>query len=392
MFSPDTGKTWHPLQLNLPTVPVHDLVVKGDALIVGTHGRSIWILDDLTPVREWTPGLADEAVHLFAGRPAVKWQGGGGNVSSHLRTSTAANPPAGAVIWFHLAKLPKGSSTLEILDAKGTLVAKAAGKADHKKKAEGDEEDDGDEDKDPEAKRTFPLKTGLTRFVWNLVHDGADVITGAKVDAGDPGLGVPVSPGKYTVKLTAGGQTRTTTVEVVPDPRTAPNPAAADQEQLALKIRDNITTLSRTVARIRAIQKQIGLRKELLKERDDAKPLEKDTEALAKKLTSQEEKLHNPKAKIVYDIFAYKGGAMLYSQLTFLLANLIDGDGPPTKAQREQFAELDKELAGQVAAFEKLVAEDVAKLNEAAKKFGVPELYVPPAKKPEKKAGEPGKE
>jgi len=429
MFSPDAGKTWHPLRLNLPTVPVHDLVVKDDALVVGTHGRSIWILDDLTPVREWKPGLAAEPAHLFAGRPATKWQTGTGAVSSHLRTSAAADPPAGAVIWFHLASAPKGPVTLEILDAKGAPVAKARGKADHKPR-DGDGEDEED-DPDPEVKRTFPLKPGLTRYVWDLAHDGADIIPGAKVDAGDPGQSVPVAPGTYTVKLTAGGQTRTTTVEVRPDPRVVPDEVAAakkeperantdearlgltggqaaaiarlwqesgvvkdaaDREQLALKVRDDISALSRTVARIRAIRKQIDLRKELLKERDDAKPLVKDTDALAKKLTTLEEKLHNPKAKIVYDIFAHKGGAMLYSQLTFLLANLADGDGPPTRAQREQFAELDKVLAGHVAEFDKLTTADLARLNEAAKKLGVPELYVPPAKKPGKKGGESGEE
>ena len=441
MFSPDAGTTWHPLQLNLPTVPVHDLVVKDDSLVVGTHGRAIWILDDLTPVREWTAGLAAEPVHLFTVRPAVKWRANGGNVSSHLRTSTAPNPPAGAVVWFHLGKLPKDPAKLEVLDAGGGVVARAKSKADAKPGRDPNPGDDDDEDDDepgageghkeedhkaddPDVKRTFPLKRGLNRFVWDLTYDGADTIPGAQVDAGDPGQGIPVPPGKYTVKLTVGGQTKTATVEVRPDPRAtaeaAPKdagaadepraavtgggaeaalrlgqgdkeepagPAAVTGPQLALKVRDDLSTLSRTVARIRAIQKQIDLRKELLKDREDAKPLVKDTDALAKKLTGLEEKLHNPKAKIVYDIFAYKGGAMLYSQLSFLLSNVTETDDPPTAAQRERFADLDKQLAGHVAAFEKLVGGDVAKLNEAAKKLGVPELYVPPAKKPAKTEG-----
>jgi hypothetical protein len=256
------------------------------------------------------------------------------------------------------------------------------------------------------------------------------------VDAGNPAMGIPVSPGTYTVKLVVGKQEQTQKLEVRPDARLVEiyrdaqkaeaaawyrglfeqarreerplytrglssfspeeqkkneevyqqqperNAVAhsAGQEQLALRLRDDITKLSQTVARVRALQKQITLRGELLKDHDDAKKLVKDSQALGQKLAALEEKLHNPKAKIVYDIFAARGGAMLYSQLSFLLGSVTDGDGPPTKAQKELADELDKRLAGHVAEFDKLAKEDVAKLNEAAKKLGVPELYVPAAK------------
>jgi hypothetical protein len=328
----------------------------------------------------------------------TKWHYGGGGVSGHLRTSTAANPPRGAVVFFHLSKLPK-EVTLEVFDAKGNPVAKALGKAKPDPKPAG--EDEKKDDDDPKVKRKFDLKAGLNRFVWDLTHDGADVIPGAQVDSGNPAAGIPVAPGKYTVKLTLGKDSQTTTVEVKPDPRlngvvslgfgpfgaqaeAIEEGKAAAQERLALKLRDNITKLSETVKQVRALQKQIGLRKELLKENDDAKSLLKDTEALAKKLSAVEEKLHNPKAKITYGIFAARGGAMLYSQLTWLLGNATDGDGPPTKAMTELAADLEKRLAEHVTEFDKLVAGDLAKLNEAAKKLGVPELYVPPAKKPKK--------
>ncbi len=230
---------------------------------------------------------------------------------------------------------------------------------------------------------------------------------------------MPVAPGEYTVRLTAGAQKLTQAVRVSGDPRwlaTAGKPAIpvaseydwkplppkdadfeelkrllakvapagdalAAQQALALRVRDDITRLSDAVLRLRAVKKQIDLRKDLLKDRDDAKPLLKDTEALAKKLDALEEKLHNPKAKIGYDIFAAKGGAMLYSQFAWLLANLTDGDGAPTKAQQELADELGKELGALLNQFDGIMTGDVPKLNDAAKKLGVPELYVPPAKK-----------
>jgi hypothetical protein len=218
MVSPDAGKSWKSLQLNLPTVPVHDLQVKGDDLVLGTHGRSIWILDDLTVVREWSDSLKEKPLHLFTVRPATKWNYGGGNGATYLRNSTAPNPTRGAVIWLHLGKEPKDDVKLEVYDAKGKLVSKAKGKPEGK-----DDEEDDDEDQGPPRKRerTFPVKEGTNRVVWDLTHEGAEMIPGAVVDSGFPGMGIPVAPGTYTVKLTVGKESQEQKVEVKPDPRWA---------------------------------------------------------------------------------------------------------------------------------------------------------------------------
>ena len=418
-YSTDSGKTWKSLQLNLPTVPVHDLQVKDNDLVVGTHGRSFWILDDLTVVRDWKPSLKDKPVHLYPVQPATKWTLGGGNLGAN-RSTTTKNPDNGAVVWYHLKAEPQTEATLEVLGADGKVVAKAKFKpkkpsgvgapgdevpgADKKaegpppekkagdikpKEAEtgtdlgspGDDDDDEDDEKQEKKERKLPAKRGLNKFVWDFTHDGADTIPGAKVDAGNPGQNIPAAPGKYTIKLTVGKETLTTTVEVKPDTRIDPKTSAVEQEQLSLKVRDQIQQLTDTVVRVRAVQKQIGMRKELFKDNDAAKPQLRDEAAFAKKLSALEEKLHNPKAKVVYDVFAAKPGAMLYSQLTWLLNNVVDGDGGPTKAQTELEAELAKTLAGHVAEFDKLTKEEMGKVNEAAKKAGLPELYLPPAKK-----------
>ena len=383
MLSPDAGKTWRSLQLNLPTVPVHDLVVKNDDLVVGTHGRSIWILDDLTVVREGGGKAPEEAVRLYSVRPATRWSvGWAGPTASFTRRAAAANPDAGAAVWFSLGAAAKGEVTVEVLDAAGKRVALAKGKV--RGKDEPVDKDDDDDDDEP-PKRTVKAERGLNRFVWDLTHDGATTIPGAKVDMGSAGTRVPVAPGKYSLKLTAGGKTLTQPVEVRADPRHGPAgpPAAAfaEQEKLGLRVRDDITALSGTVARLRAVKRQLDLRKDLLKDRDDAKDLLKQSEALGKALDEVEGKLHNPKAKISYDIFAARGGAMLYSQLAWLLSNLTDADGAPTRAQLELADELGRELAALTARFGALVAGDVARLNAAARALGVPDLYVPPVPK-----------
>jgi photosystem II stability/assembly factor-like uncharacterized protein len=399
-YSTDGGKTWKPLQLNLPTVPVADLQVKDNDLVVGTHGRSFWILDDLTVIRDWKPELKDKPVHLYPIQPATKWTLGGGSLGANRSTSTR-NPDAGAVVWFHLKEELKEDATLEVQAADGKVVAKAKAKAKKKpapkdgdKPAEGeapaeppaggggsDEADDEDDENQEKKERKLPAKVGLNKFVWDFTHDGADTIPGAKVDAGNPGMNIPAAPGKYTIKLTVGKESLTTMVEVKPDGRIDPKTTTFEQEQLSLKVRDHIQQLTDTVLRLRAVQKQIGMRKELFKDNDAAKQQLKDESAFAKKLSALEEKLHNPKAKVVYDVFAAKPGAMLYSQLTWLLGNVIDGDGGPTKAQTELEAELAKTLGEYVGEFDKLVREELAKVNDAAKKASLPELYLPPVKK-----------
>jgi photosystem II stability/assembly factor-like uncharacterized protein len=438
MYSPDAGKNWHSLQLNLPTAPVHDLIVKDGDLVVGTHGRSIWILDDLTPVRE-AAAAKGKSAHLFTVRPATRWYESWGGPTSGFLRAAGENPDAGATIWFQLGANFKGTAKLEILDAKGNVIAQAA-------KVNPDRKVGGDADEDEVPPRTLDPKPGLNRFVWDLTHDGATVIPGAPVDSGSAGARVPVAPGEYTVRLTVGNQKLTQKVTVRADPRLSlpgdvrvielqplkpgeseyrvtsgrahlrlgvdqaadlgfrpevryevrPVPAPpvldpAEQQTLALRVRDNITKLSDAVARIRAVKKQIELRKELLKDRADAKALLKDTDALAKKLDELEGKLHNPKAKISYDIFAARGGAMLYSQLAWLLANLTDGDGRPTTEQESLANELDRDLLALLKQLDALAKDDVGKLNGMAKKLGVPELYVPPAKKPKEEPKAPAK-
>jgi photosystem II stability/assembly factor-like uncharacterized protein len=389
MFSPDAGATWQTLQLNLPTVPVHDLVVKDNDLVVGTHGRSIWILDDLTPLREQA-AVGKKAVHLFPVQPATKWHiGWGGPTREFLPRVAGENPDYGAVIWYHLHSDLKGDVKVEILDNNSRVIAEAKGTL-HPDAKRPEPEHEKDEAK---KQRRLEPRAGLNKFVWDLTHDGADTIPGAPVDMGDAGQRIPVAPGEYTVRVTIANQKLSQKVKVLHDPRleqTIPATPAAlhqlltgfkEQESLALQVRDHISRLTDTVSRIRSLKKQIDLRQELLKDRDDTKPLLKHSEALAKKLDQLEGQLHNPQAKISYDIFAQKGGAMLYSQFAWLLANLTDGDGAPTQPQKELANELEKQLAKLVQQFESIIATDVEKLNTEAQKLAVPPLYVPPAKK-----------
>jgi len=151
----------------------------------------------------------------------------------------------------------------------------------------------------------------------------------------------------------------------------------AEQLQFALQVRDDITRLSKTVEELRSIRKQLQARDELLK--DDAKAAEllKKTKELLPKLDALEEKLHNPKAKVAYDVLAQKGGAKLYSQLVWLYGLITDADGAPTQGIKEVYQEQSLLLKKHELEWKLLVADDVAKLNDLAKKLDYPGVIVP---------------
>jgi photosystem II stability/assembly factor-like uncharacterized protein len=403
MFSTDDGATWEALKLNLPTVAVHDLAVKNNDLVVGTMGRSIWILDDLTPIRQWKKAFRMEAVHLFAAPSATRWRYDGG--APHGDRYAGANPPKGAIIHYFLREKAKGPITIEIRDSKGGLVRKLSSKPEPDDLPPGDPDGPEEEPK----KEVLLLEPGIQRAVWDLCYTGATTIQGAKIDAGNPKVGPLAAPGIYTVKLLADGQSQTTQVQVQADPRLAPslredkafhqikvalqgengqgtrvdaNGQAElafldEQVQLALHVRDDISRIARLVHGIRLVKKQLAARAALLKDDKKAEALLKQSKELTEKLDAVEAKLHNPKAEVTYDILAQKGGAQLYSRLGTLYEAVQDSDGPITQGVREIFTEQKRELNELEGKVKKLLAEDLIKLNEMAKNSGAPVIVVP---------------
>jgi hypothetical protein len=373
-YSPDDGATWKELKLNLPTVAVHDLVVKDDDLVVGTHGRSIWILDDLTPLREWSKEVEAKAVHLFTARPAVRWRYDG-PVSSQVK-GPGQNPPVGAVLHYWLKDEPKGDVVLEVLDEKGAVVRKLTSR-----KVEPEiPPDDPDPGWDESEKKPLPKAAGLQRALWDLRHEGAAPIKPAKIDSGDPAEGPMVLPGTYTARLTVDGQAYSTPVEVRLDPRVAVSRADLEEQlAFALLLREDLTRLSGIVRDLRSVRGQVEARTASVKNRPDSEPLVEAAGALVAKCDALEEKLHNPKAEVSYDILARPGGARLYSRLAPLYSWAHDGDGRPTQGMREVHAELEKELDTLAAEWKAILETDVPALNAKARELA-PDFVVLPGK------------
>jgi photosystem II stability/assembly factor-like uncharacterized protein len=367
MFSPDDGTNWRPLRLNMPTVAVHDLAVKNDDLVVGTHGRSIYILDDLQPVRELTERVSGTSVHLFPVQDATRWRRGSESWASGF--GSFSNPPAGASIYYYLEEKPKGELKIEVLDSRNRLVKTLSSVP-----RESDKSDDED-DTEALKKAALPVSSGVQRAVWDLTWEGAKKIHGAKIDYGDPDEGPQAVSGKYTVRLTVDGQTLTSPLTVSPDPRgSLPQAELESQLEFSLRVRDTISKLTGLVDSLRSVKSQLAEREKALASRKGETPvadLLKASRTVVEKIDGVEARLHNPKALVTYDILAERGGARLYSRLSPLLMWTTSGDAAPTQGMQDVLSEYEKELAPLEREVQALLAKDVADINARAKGLGL---------------------
>ncbi len=367
MFSTDGGETWRDLKLNLPTVAVHDLIVKDDDLVVATHGRSLWILDDLRPIRDFNKEIASANLHLFPVADTIRWRLG--NDAYGSRAASFPNPPRGASISYFLKEKPKGEVKIEILDAQGGVVRTLSSIP--------REPDDSADNEDPEdyKKAALSVEPGVHRTSWDLAWQGATTIKGGKIDTGDPFIGPLAVPGPYTVRLTADGKTETTPLRIVPDPRGGASQADLEAQLAnALRVRDDVSRLTSLVNNLRSVKEQLRSRAKALEPRKSepaVADLLKTTDDVIRRADGLEDKLHNPTAEVVYDILAMRGGTRLYSRLAPLQMWAGDGDGLPTGGLSQVLQAQEKELSDLETETRNFIEEEVGTLNAEAARLGL---------------------
>ncbi len=373
MFSRDDGASWESLRLNMPTVSVVDLAVAGDDLVVGTLGRSAWILDDLTPVRDMSPEIEAATEHLFEPLPAVRWRYASAPYGS--KDGAGSNPPKGANISYHLAEKSEGEITLEVLDGDGQVVRRLSSEL--RKQYDSPDHPDWGPGSKPEPELT--AEAGLNRVSWDLAYGEPKWMSDARFDSGKPRPDPPVVPGDYTLRLTVEGRSTTQPLIVELDPRLSVSESDLKEELIyGLGVRAQLARIVDMVETIRGVRNQVKDRNARLAEKADASELVDLGKKLIADLNAVEEEIHNPHAEVDYDVLAGRhGGAKMYSRAAWLVEMSGDHDGPPTQGMVEVAAEIEQQLAAQEAALAGLLSEDLAKLNELAKEEGVPYVVTP---------------
>ncbi|MFZ0297582.1 MAG: hypothetical protein WAM13_04480 [Candidatus Sulfotelmatobacter sp.] len=367
------GADWRSLKLNLPTTPVHDLVIKDNDLVIATHGRAFWILDDVSPLRQFSDDVAKQDVHLYTPAPAYRIQAGKPAEHDSLK-GTGQNPPTGAVIYYYLKDAPKpGTDTkLEILDASGKVIRKYSS-------TELERLDEPPDPDDKKQEKEIKPEAGLNRFVWDLRYEEAHHVPGYYLWAYDAGALGPVAvPGQYQVRLTVGGgESQVAPLEVKLDPRVKVSPTdLAQQFALQMQIQEELNRVYDTVNQIQDVRSQVSGLKRRLPENASTKPIVSSADDLDKKLVAVRDQLVNLTISADEDSLAYP--PQIDAKFAFLAMDVGIADSAPTEAEQREFEKLKRQNGELLSRWDDLQQHDLAAFRKLTAESNLSTVVVPP--------------
>jgi len=362
--SMDDGASFQPLQLNLPRSSVRDLKVQGNDLVAATHGRSFWVIDDLSPLRQLADSVTRKAAHLFQPATALLWAGSrGGN-------GTGENPPSGVLVDYWLREGAAGKVRIEFTDAQGAVL-RAFSSADSAATADSISYYPADS-----MPRT---RAGTNRFVWSLRTKSAPRIPNTVLDFGTL-RGAWVPPGEYGVRLIVAADTMTRRFTVTADPRVASSTADLVAQYAATRRTvDRITEIVENVKRVEDLQSQLDDRSKRATDSTSARQLADSAKAVRTKLEAVRAELYEVGCHV--DQCTLDMPVKLYNKFITLNMQLQTGAYAPTQAHGRTYDDLKGQLDTQLRILERIEAEDLARLNRMLEALGLPAVHVP-ARKP----------
>ena len=365
----DDGGNWQPLSLNLPTVPVHDLVLKDDDLVIATHGRALWILDDLTPLHQLKDGIPASSDFLFTPRPARRialpqsfpyhpgqgknYRMVGGEIvpfyesqssTGHLRhtyLTAGANPPKGVSVTYVVNDQPRGEVKLTFLDSLGQIIKQFSSRTDQGQRV--------------------PVQSGMNRFIWNMRYPDAEGITSME--------GPIAPPGDYQVQLAVGDVIYSQSFQILKDPRV---PASQDDLQsqfnFLIKVRDTIQETNDAVDQIREVRRRI---REWERNPSNHQPFAEFSSAASRirqELSSIEEQL----VPILGPNPQKPPPTRLGPKLASLSEVVDSGDFPPTTQACQVFQKLSAAVQEQLNRLDQIIEKDVPAQENLIKDVDLP--------------------
>jgi photosystem II stability/assembly factor-like uncharacterized protein len=339
----DSGGHWQSLQLNLPRTPIHDLVVKDDDLVVATHGRSFWILDNVAPLREVGSAAAASGAYLYKPEVAHRLYYPD---QVDTRPPSGRNPPAGVMIDYYLPSAATAPLTMEIVDANGAVVR-------HLTSAKPEQPEQPPEWPDQvHPVNTLPTLVGMNRFIWNLRYDDPVQIPGAFY-AGLPPRGPVALPGEYTVRLTYEGRTQTAPLIIKLDPRVkGPTEGLQQKFALSMQVYRDQDALHRAVNDIRTIKSELSAATKNPGGKPANAALTTEGNSLLQRASKIEGVLMQVNIKGSEANLNYPG--MLNEQIYSFAGLLDDADTAPNKPEVDTYGDLHSRLETQLAAWSDL--------------------------------------
>lgn len=338
-ISYDDGANWKPFQLNLPMVPITDLTIKENDLIVATQGRSFWVLDDLSVVQQKAAGITDKNLHVFAVNDAYRFDG-----YQNLQAKNAGiNPPNGTVINYWLKNITDSAKvSIEILDKSNKQIKLFATDA-------------------KEKENKIEVSKGMNQFVWNMYYAPAEKVEGQILWHGVVG-GPKAAPGNYRFKIKADKDSTEGSFVIKANPvYKLSQQEYEDQFNFLITVRDKFSDIQKAMKNIADVRKQINdftarLGKDLPKE------IKQQADTINKQMTVVEEALHQTKAKSGQDVLNYP--IRLDDKISGLYDFAVSGTAAPAKQVKDAYAELSAQVDEQLNKLKKIFSEDVPQLNK----------------------------
>ena len=393
----DDGAHWRSLKQNLPWVPVHDLMIKGADLIAATHGRSFWILDDITPLRTMAPATATAALHLYQPIDVFRVHWGQVDPSQAPSQPLGKNPASGAIIYYSLAAAAQPVK-IDILDAKGKLIRSFSSEMDSLERADSVLKESIKATKGDSIRKTgaapdtaaisaslagfeneanppwpqrvppeprAPNKPGLNQFAWNMNYPGARMFTGMLGVYTD---GPMALAGAYWVRVTAGGNSDSARFTLRNDPRIEVKQADLEEQfAFQMKVRDTVSAGVTAVLTLRNVRAQLDDRMARLKPAAAAK-----VDAVAKpfraRLAAIEQTLYEVNMRSDEDNLVYAPG--LIERTSSLGGSANSMPARPTNQMVDVFDDFAPQIAKQIKELASALATDLPKVNTALKAAG----------------------
>lgn len=350
------GASWQPFQLNLPVTPITDLHIKENDLIVGTQGRSIWILDDLGVLQQMSAATTSKNLHVFG--PKETYRVAVPLFAQNFGTppNSGTNPPAGAVFHYYIREAPDTlKASVSILDKESKWIKTFS--------------TDAKEDKDKLA-----VRNGLNQFAWNLRYPEAEKIEGMILWNGTPGA-IVAPPGNYTARFRAGKDSMDVPFVVKADPNYKTTSTEYEEQfNFLWTVREKFNETQKAIKDIRALRSQITQFTDRAAKDSTAKPVKIMGDSLVQKLTAIEETLYQTKAKSMQDVLNYP--IRLNDKLAGVFNAANSGNFKPSKQVKDVYASLAAQADTALAKLHAIKKEDLPEFNALIRKLIVPVIGV----------------